>query len=57
MDKNSSKKTIESSKQAHHAKKTEYVKNRTVYRNRDILNTSVTPKILKKLGPREQFIY
>ena len=45
--KNSSKETIESSKQAHNAKKTEYVKNRTVCSNLDILNTSVTPKILK----------
>src|SRR3990170_306440 len=45
--KNSSKKTIESSKQAHNAKKTESVKNRTVYSNLNISNTSVTPKILK----------
>ena len=45
--KNSSKKTIESSKQAHNAKKTEYVKSRTVCSNLDISNTSVTPKILK----------
>ena len=47
--KNSSKKTIESSKQAHNAKKTESVKNRTVCSNLDISNTSVTPKILKNL--------
>ena len=45
--KNSSKKIIESSKQAHKAKKTESVKNRTVCSNLDILNTSVTPKTLK----------
>ena len=45
--KKSSKKTIESSKQAHNAKKTESVKNRTVYSNLDISNTSVTPKTLK----------
>ena len=32
-DKNSSNKTIESSKQAHNAKKTESVKNRTVCSN------------------------
>ena len=55
--KNSSKKTIELSKQAQNAKKTESVKNRTVCSNLDISNTSVTPKILKKLGPREQFVY
>ena len=45
--KNSSKKTIESSKQAHNAKKTESVKNRTVCSNLKTSNTSVTPKILK----------
>ena len=45
--KNSSKKTIESLKQAHNAKKTESVKNRTVCSNLKTLNTSVTPKILK----------
>ena len=45
--KNSLKKTIESSKQAHNAKKTESVKNRTVCRNMKISNTSVTPKIMK----------
>ena len=45
--KNSSKKTIESSKQAHNAKKTESVKNKTVCSNMNISNTSVTPKILK----------
>ena len=39
-------KTKESSKQAHNAKKTESVKNRTVCSNLDILNTSVTPQIL-----------
>ena len=55
--KNSSKKTIESSKQAHNAKKTESVKNRTVYSNLTVWNTSETPKILKKLGPREKFVY
>ena len=45
--KNSSKKTIESSKQAHNTKKTESIKNRTVCSNQETLNTSVTPKILK----------
>ena len=55
--KNSSKKTIEPSKQAHNTKKTESVKNRTVCSNLDISNTFVTPAILKKLGPREQFLY
>ena len=45
--KNSSKKTIESSKQAHNIKKTESVKNRIVCSNLDISNTYVTPKILK----------
>ena len=42
-----SKKTIESSKQAHNAKKTESVKNRTVCSNLDISNTFETSKILK----------
>ena len=45
--KNSSKKTIESSKQAHNAKKTESIKNRIVCSNLGVLNTSVTPKTLK----------
>ena len=45
--KKSSKKTIESSKQAHNAKKTEYVKNRTVCSNLKISNTSITQKIMK----------
>ena len=45
--KKSSKKTIESSKQAHNAKKTESVKNGTVYSNLETSNTSVTTKILK----------
>ena len=45
--KNSSKKTIESSKQAHNTKKTESVKNRTMCSNLDISNTSVTQKIWK----------
>ena len=45
--KNSSKKTIESSKEAHNAKKIESVKNRTVCSNLNISNTSVAPKILK----------
>ena len=45
--KNSSNETIESSKQAHNAKKTESVKNRTVCSNLDVSNTLVTPKILK----------
>ena len=45
--KNSLKKTIESSKQAHNAKKTESVKNITVCSNLKTSNTSVTLKILK----------
>ena len=45
--KNSSKKTIESSKQAHNTNKTEFVKNRTVCRNLICSNTSGTPEILK----------
>src|SRR6266536_2768320 len=44
--KNSLKKTIESSKQAHNAKKTESVKNRTVCSNLNISNTFVNLKIL-----------
>ena len=40
-------KTIESSKQAHNAKKTESIKNRTVCSNLTTSNTSVTPKNLK----------
>ena len=55
--KNSSKKTIESSKQAHNAKKTESVKNRTVCSNLDISNTSITPTNLEKLGKTEKFVY
>ena len=42
--KNSSKKTIESSKQAHNAKKTESVKNRTVCSNMKTSYTYVIPK-------------
>ena len=38
---------IDASKQAHNAKKTESVKNRTVCSNLKISNTSVTPKIIK----------
>ena len=45
--KKSSKKTIESSKEAHNAKKIESVKNGTFYRNLTTSNTSVSPKILK----------
>ena len=45
--KNSLNKTIESSKQAHNAKKTESVKNRIVCSNLNISNTSGTPKILR----------
>ena len=45
--KNSLKKTIESSKQAHNAKKIEFVKNRTIRSNLQTFNTSVTPKVLK----------
>ena len=45
--KNSTKKTIEPSKQAHNAKKTESVKNRTICSNLGISNTSETPKNLK----------
>ena len=45
--KKSSKKTIESSKQAHNAKKTKSVKNRIVYVNLGVSNTYITPKTLK----------
>ena len=45
--KNSSKETIESSKQARNTTKTEYVKNRTVCSNQGTSYTSVTQKILK----------
>ena len=45
--KNASKKTIESLKQAHNAKKTKSVKNRTVCSNLETSYTYVTPKILK----------
>ena len=38
---------VESSKQAHNAKKTESVKKRKVCSNMNILNTSKTPKIMK----------
>ena len=55
--KNSSKKTIESSKQANNAKKTESSKNRIVHSNLEISNTSETPKNLKILGPLEKFVY
>ena len=41
---------IDSSKQANYASKTESVKNRTVCGDMNINNTSVTPKILQKLG-------
>ena len=44
--KKSSKETIESSKQAHNAKKIESVKNRIVYSNQGTSYTYVTPKIL-----------
>mgnify|MGYP005818289945 CR=1 FL=1 len=55
--KNSSKKNIESSKQAHNTKKTESVKNRTACSNLDNSITSVTPKNSEKLVPREKFLY
>ena len=45
--KNSSKKTIEPSKQTHNAKKTESIKNRTICSNLELDHTYVTPKILK----------
>src|SRR3989337_3172370 len=47
--KNSLKKTIESSKQAHNAKKTESVRNRTICSNLKTSTTSVTQKNLKNL--------
>ena len=55
--KNSSKKTIESSKQAQNAKKIESVKKRIVCSNLKILNTYITPKNMKKIGGREKFVY
>ena len=42
-------------KQANYAMKTESVRNRTVCNDLDNYHTSATP--LKKLGPREQFVY
>ena len=44
-------------KQANYALKTESVKNRTVCNDLDNYNTSATPKIIKKTGPREKFVY
>ena len=43
------KEIIESSKQAHNAKKIESMKNRTVCSNLDLSNTSVTLKTLETL--------
>jgi hypothetical protein len=40
-------KSIESSKQANNAKKTEYVSDRTVCSNLEVSDTSVTQKFLK----------
>ena len=45
---NSSKKTIEPSKQAHNAKKTKFVKKQNSLQQSDFSKTSGTPKILKK---------
>ena len=44
-------------KQANYALKTESVKNRTICNDLDNYHTSATPKNLKKLGPREKFVY
>ena len=54
--KNPSKKTIESSKQAHNAKKTKSVKNRIVSRNLDI-SYFCNSKNSEKLGQRGKFVY
>ena len=37
--------------------KTEYVRNRTVYNDLNNNHTSATPKIMKNLVTREQFVY
>ena len=44
-------------KQANYALKTKSVKNRTVCNDLYNYHTSATPKIMKKLGPREKFVY
>ena len=48
---------METGKQANYASKTESVKNRTVCNNLYSNHTYATPKIMKKSGPREKFIY
>ena len=48
---------METRKQANYELKTESVKNRTIRNDLDNNHTSNTPKILKKLGPREKFVY
>ena len=47
---------METRKQANYALKTESVKNRTVCSNLYSNHNSNTPKIMKKLGPREKFV-
>ena len=56
MAKNSSRKTIESSKQAHNAKKTESVKNKPLCSNVETSYISVTPTILKKIRKHRKFL-
>ena len=48
---------METRKQANYALKTESVKNRTVCKDLNISHTSATPKIMKKIGTREKFVY
>ena len=48
---------MEIRKQANYALKIESVKNRTVCNDLQNNHTSATPKIMKKLGPREKFVY
>ena len=48
---------METRKQANYALKTESVKNRAVFSNVYSNHTSATPKILKKLGQPEKFVY
>ena len=48
---------METREQANYALKTKSVKNRTVCSNLYSNHTSDTPKIMNKLGTREQFLY
>ena len=48
---------METRKEANYALKTESVKTRTVCDDLDNYHTSATPNIMKKIGPREKFVY